>query len=141
MEQEKSSSQQQSAQEDFNKLMGSAKEATAGFELGKIFKGRIGNVQFLYYLVGAIIVGMVAGMVPLVNIIVGIALFVLSIGVGIRRWHDVGVTGWATLVFFIPLVGLLTALYLCWKHGDAGANKYGDAPDPKRPIFKAILNS
>jgi uncharacterized membrane protein YhaH (DUF805 family) len=131
----------QSAQEDLNKLMGSAKEAAAGFQLSKLFEGRIGNMQFLYYLVGAIIVGLVVGMIPLVNLIAGIALAVLSVGVGIRRWHDVGVTGWAALIFFVPFVGLLAALYLCWKHGEAKENQYGPVPDANSPFFHAVLNS
>lgn len=131
----------QSAQEDFNKLVGSAKEATEGFELHKLFKGRIGNVQFIYYVVGSFVLGLVLSMIPIVNILAGLALAVLGVGVGIRRWHDTGVTGWAVLVFFIPIVGLLAALYLMWKHGEAGKNQYGEAPDPKRPIFHAILNS
>lgn len=131
----------QSAQSDLNKVVGSAKEATEGFEFKKLFEGRIGNVQFLYYLIGSIILGLVLGMIPIINFLAGIVLAVLGIGVGIRRWHDVGVTGWATLIFFVPIVGLLTALYLAWKHGEQGANTYGPEPDPKRPIFKAILNS
>lgn len=131
----------QSAQEDFNKVVGSAKEATAGFELKKLFEGRIGNVQFIYYVAGSIVLGLVLGMIPLINLLAGLALAVLGVGVGIRRWHDVGVTGWAVLIFFVPIVGLLAVLYLMWKHGETGANKYGEAPDPKRPILKAILNS
>ena len=131
----------QSAQEDLNKLMGSAKEAAAGFTFSKLFEGRIGNMQFLYYLVGAIVVGLVAGIIPLVNLFVGIVLAVLSVGVGIRRWHDVGVTGWATPIFFVPFVGLLVALYLCWKHGEEKENQYGPVPDANRPFFHAVLNS
>jgi|GEM_PF-2087225 uncharacterized membrane protein YhaH (DUF805 family) len=131
----------QSAQEDFNKLVGSAKEATEGFQLHKLFEGRIGNVQFIYYVVGSIVLGLVLGMIPIINLLAGLALAVLGVGIGIRRWHDVGVTGWATLIFFVPVVGLLAVLYLMWKHGEQGANKYGEAPDPKRPLLKAILNS
>lgn len=131
----------QSAQDDLNKVFGSAKAATEGFEFKKLFEGRIGNVQFLYYLIGSIVLGLVLGMIPVINFLAGIVLAVLGIGVGIRRWHDVGVTGWAVLIFFIPIVGLLTALYLAWKHGEVGANKYGEAPDPHCPIFHAILNS
>jgi uncharacterized membrane protein YhaH (DUF805 family) len=131
----------QSAQEDLNKLMGSAKEAAAGFQFGKLFEGRIGNMQFLYYLVGALVIGMVTSMIPLVNLLVGLALVVVSIGVGIRRWHDVGVTGWASLIFLVPFVGLLAALYLCWKHGEAKENQYGPVPDANRPFFHAVLNS
>ncbi|MBM3272295.1 DUF805 domain-containing protein [Candidatus Kaiserbacteria bacterium] len=98
-------------------------------------------MQFLYFFLGAVVVGMVAGMIPLINMLVGIVLAVIGFGVGIRRFHDINVTGWAAVVFLVPFIGLLAALYLCWKHGDAGDNQYGSAPDPHRPILKAILNS
>ena len=131
----------QSAKADFEKVSSSAKEAVAGFKLNKLFEGRIGNMQFLYFVVGAFAVGLLTSFIPLVNILVGLALMVVGVGVGIRRWHDVGVTGWATLAFFVPIVGLLVVIYLCWKKGDEEGNVYGQVPDPSRPIFHAILNS
>jgi hypothetical protein len=39
------------------------------------------------------------------------------------------------------VLGLLGVIYLCWKHGDVGSNQYGGVPDPKRDVFKAILNT
>jgi uncharacterized membrane protein YhaH (DUF805 family) len=59
----------------------------------------------------------------------------------IRRFHDINMTGWATVALFIPVLGILGVIYLCWKHGDTGSNRFGDVPDPKRDVFKAILNT
>ncbi len=136
-----SSNTGQSAQADFQKVVGSAQAASKGFEFGKLFEGRIGNMHFLYFFVASLVLGLVLGMIPVIGWIVALALLVLAFGVGIRRFHDINVTGWAVLVFLIPIVGLLVALYLCWKHGDAGANQYGPAPDPNRDFFKAVLNT
>ena len=94
----------------------------------------VGRLSFVLLLVVALSV------VALLSL-VGIVLAVVSVGVGIRRWHDVGVTGWATLIFFVPFVGLLVALYLCWKHGETKENQYGPVPDANRPFFHAVLNS
>ena len=46
----------------------------------------------------------------------------------IRRWHDLGKSGWFTLLLLIPLVNLIVAIYLWVKKGDEGPNQYGDDP-------------
>ena len=53
---------------------------------------------------------------------------VASIMLVIRRWHDLGKSGWFTLVLIIPLVNLLVMLYLWFVRGTAGPNAYGDDP-------------
>ncbi len=131
----------QSAQADLNKLVGSAKEATHGFDFNKLFEGRIGHTYFLYFFISSFLIGFTLTMIPVIGWLISIALLVLGLGVGVRRFHDINVTGWAAVLLIIPPIGLFVALYLCWKHGDAGPNKYGEAPDPKRDFFKAILNT
>ena len=51
-----------------------------------------------------------------------------SLGVGVRRLHDVGRSGWWWLIAFIPIVGLLVLLYWAVSKGTDGPNEYG--PDP-----------
>ena len=54
----------------------------------------------------------------------------------IRRFHDMGQSGWLVLLFmllmFIPLIGLIAGLFqfiwLLFGGGTAGANKYGQDP-------------
>lgn len=82
------------------------------------------------------------GSIPILGWIVLIALVVFilahiipSIALSVRRFHDLGQTGWLVLVFavvgLIPLVGLLTAIgqivWFCLR-GTVGDNQYG--PDP-----------
>ncbi len=69
-----------------------------------------------------------------------LALFVLAhiiggLALSVRRFHDLGQTGWLVLVFLIggaiPLVGNLVSIgQLIWfaLPGNQGSNKYG--PDP-----------
>lgn len=58
-----------------------------------------------------------------------LAIAIPSIAVTVRRFHDIGKSGWWILTFFIPVVGQLVALVLmCWP-GAAGVNRYG--PDPR----------
>lgn len=47
----------------------------------------------------------------------------------VRRWHDIGKSGWHWCIRFIPIVGgIIVLIYMAMK-GEAGGNKYG--PDPK----------
>ncbi len=69
-------------------------------------------------------------------IIVYMLIFILpSISVSVRRWHDLGYTGWlfllSTLLGNIPLLGALVTIgniiWFCMP-GTVGPNKYGEDP-------------
>ena len=53
---------------------------------------------------------------------------VASIMLTIRRWHDLGQSGWFTLLGMIPFVNIFVAIYLCVKKGTDGPNAYGADP-------------
>ena len=71
---------------------------------------------------------LVMNLLSLVVFVLFIALGVATIMLVIRRWHDLGKSGWFTLLLFIPLVNLFVALYLWVKKGDEEPNEYGDDP-------------
>lgn len=48
-----------------------------------------------------------------------------------RRLHDTGLSGWITLIYLIPGIGLLIILGLCLVDSNEGDNKYG--PSEKYP--------
>ncbi len=131
----------QSAQADMQAAANRAKAATAGFKFDNLFLGRIDNMNYLFAVVGSIVLGFILGMIPIIGLLVSLVFLVIGLGVSARRFHDIGITGWASLALMIPFLGLLGVIFLCWKHGDAGSNAYGAAPDPKRDLFKAILNT
>ena len=58
-------------------------------------------------------------------------MVVLSVGTFmliIRRWHDLGKSGWLTLLMLIPLLNFLVLIFLWVKKGTDGPNAYGDDP-------------
>jgi len=57
--------------------------------------------------------------------IFGLAIFVPSLAVAVRRLHDVGKSGWWFLINFIPLLGAIYFLFLMSQAGEVGGNKYG----------------
>ena len=64
-------------------------------------------------------------LVPLILIVVlGVASFMLII----RRWHDLGKSGWLSLLMLIPLLNFFVLIFLWAKKGTDGPNTYGDDP-------------
>lgn len=66
--------------------------------------------------------------VSIVAAIYGLATLVPSVAACIRRLHDIGKTGWFTLLAFVPLANFYL-IYLLAQDGQRGGNAYG--ADPK----------
>ncbi len=131
----------QSLPNDLKHMADKAKSASQGFSFEKLFQGRVDRVNYMYAVIGSIVLALVLSMIQIIGFLISIALGVIGLGMTARRFRDTGVTGWATLVCLIPFAGFLVVIYLCWKEGDKGANAFGAVPDPKRDVFKAILNT
>ena len=65
----------------------------------------------------------------LLSSLFSLAVMVPGIAVGVRRLHDINASGWWYLLILIPLVNVVLVLFLLFKQGMAGANRFG--PDPK----------
>ncbi len=60
-----------------------------------------------------------------------LALFIPSLAVQVRRFHDQDKSGWFVLLGFIPYIGgLIVIVFMCLP-GTVGDNRFG--PDPKNP--------
>lgn len=70
-----------------------------------------------------------ASIVMLLIGVIGLALFIPSLAVTVRRLHDQDKSGWLVLVAFIPIVGGIILLVLMLLEGTQGPNRFG--PDPK----------
>lgn len=57
-----------------------------------------------------------------------VAVFLPSLGVGMRRMHDIGKSGWWILIGLIPIVGLIIMIVWCARDGEPGSNQYGVNP-------------
>jgi uncharacterized membrane protein YhaH (DUF805 family) len=103
---------------------------------------RIGRLRYLAYSVGLTLLSAVPFGIGwglwLVSPAVGgsafavieIALFVLSIGFGVRRLHDLDKSGWWMLLAIVPLVNLGLIIYLVFFPGSGGDNRFGEEPSP-----------
>jgi len=57
-----------------------------------------------------------------------LAMLLPNLGVGVRRLHDTGRSGWWWLIGLIPLIGLIVLIVFFATKGTEGDNAYG--PDP-----------
>jgi len=106
-----------------------------------VFGGRAGrteywmfvlfNMIFTYALMCIDVVVVVAsrGGVPFLTFLYMFAIFIPSLAVTVRRFHDTGKSGWWSFISIIPLLGTIVLMVLLAQPGQPGANKYG--PDPK----------
>ncbi|SRR5260370_27400929 len=104
----------------------------------RLFQGRVGRNYFTIYCIFASTI-----QVLLLSIIeqasqwdisqyfilaICFVLFVLILSLWVKRLHDVGRSGYWTLLLFLPLVNLLMFVYLVFAGGQKGVNKYGKKP-------------
>ena len=111
------------------------------------FNGRIGRLRYLAYGIGVNFLLMLI-MVPLAGAtafmggdpsssmigMLGIGIFyvltiVISVMFAKRRLNDLNRSGWWFLLFIIPIVNLLLAIYLIFFPGTNGSNNFGPAPE------------
>ena len=65
----------------------------------------------------------------ILNLIVALGLLLPSLGVSVRRLHDIGKSGWYLLFALIPVVGAIIVIIWHCKDSQPGENQYG--PNPK----------
>lgn len=58
-------------------------------------------------------------------------VFLPTLAVVIRRFHDVGKSGWNYFWFLLPIIGWIMILVWLCRDSERGANRFG--PDPKAP--------
>ena len=105
------------------------------------FSGRARRSEYWYFFLFGVIVSVVAGIIDgilgtrgaaggtgLVGAIASLALLLPGLGVGVRRLHDTGRSGWWLLIGLVPIVGWIILLVFFLQDSQA-ANQHG--PNPK----------
>ena len=69
--------------------------------------------------------------IHLVAALVWLMLGIASLSISVRRWHDIGRSGWWNLVALVPIIGPLGLwIMLAFVPGNDGPNRYGPKPSP-----------
>jgi len=124
------------------------------------FSGRLGRMRYVAYnlvmsmlmnlalipIMGATaFVGGAAGPESMGTVSVIVTLLVVAISLVFsvmfikRRLNDLNRSGWWMLLFLVPLVNLILAIYLLFFPGAEGANNFGPAPAPNSAGVKIIF--
>ena len=96
------------------------------------FEGRASRPEFWWFTLAYSIVNVILSIIPKVGTvlsgILALALLIPSIGVAVRRLHDINKSGWWMLIALIPIVGYIIFIIWVAKPSDNGENKYGPKP-------------
>lgn len=116
--------------------------------------GRIGRLRYLAYgmiataltvvvlgILSAIMIPMFASsgmsetMMIVMVAVLYLPLIVFSIIFMKRRLNDLDKSGWWQLLAYIPLIGIIFALYILFWPGTKGSNGYGQQPAKNSPML------
>lgn len=115
-------------------------EPAAGVAELRLFsaQGRIGRLRYLAYSTGAsllynllvmvmaFLLGAQSGLSSVILVAAVVALLGFNVITGIKRCHDMGISGWWCLTLILPVIVLA---WILWP-GSRGANDYGPPPPP-----------
>ncbi len=100
-----------------------------------LFEGRARRKEYwfysLFYAIFYIALAVVESFVGLQGILSGLfalALLLPTIGVLVRRLHDLDKSGWWALLLLVPLIGGLILFIFCCLKGTEGSNRFGEDP-------------
>lgn len=105
--------------------------------------GRLGRMRFVTYgLISAILIMMVGGiaaavLIPLnpvfsaaIYMAILLASMIYGISLYVRRLHDLGRSGWWSLLMMTPLLNLVLLIYVLFFPGTKGINQHGPRVKP-----------
>jgi uncharacterized membrane protein YhaH (DUF805 family) len=98
------------------------------------FNGRSGRQEFwMFFAINfgiAVVLNIIGAMLDLriLGSLYSLAVALPTLGVGARRLHDIGKSGWWQLIAIVPLIGIIVLIVFWAKEGDAGDNQFGANP-------------
>jgi len=110
------------------------------FQKYATFDGRARRKEFWYFTlmnmlmqIGLTVVDSVLGTITLTGIgvlgvLYNLAILIPSAAVSWRRMHDIGRSGWWSLITLLPLFGILIWLFWATRDSEAGNNEWGANP-------------
>jgi uncharacterized membrane protein YhaH (DUF805 family) len=105
------------------------------------FDGRANRAEFWWFTLFNFIVntilnvlGQASDLFWVIGVLYSLALLVPSIGVGIRRLHDINRSGWWLLIGLVPCVGFIVLIVFFATEGTRGPNQYGPQPGALAPM-------
>ncbi|MBJ7554088.1 DUF805 domain-containing protein [Marinomonas spartinae] len=115
------------------------------FKKYAVFSGRSSRKEFWYFVMGNMMVNLLLSLLFFVQSFLSKSLITLdqlmivvlvfnflilspTIGVSIRRLHDINRSGWFIFLNVIPVFGTLLLIFLLSLEGSIGDNRFGEDP-------------
>jgi uncharacterized membrane protein YhaH (DUF805 family) len=98
-----------------------------------VFDGRARRQEYWMFFLFSFIISLVVSVIgaiihiPALSALYSLAVLLPTIGVGIRRLHDTGRSGWWLLIGLTG-IGCLVLLYFAICDSDPNSNEYGPCP-------------
>ena len=87
------------------------------------FSGRARRSEYWWFC----LLNIILFIIPIVNIIWALIVFLPTIAACVRRLHDTGRSGWWFLLNFVPIANIVLLVFLLCD-SQPGANQYGENP-------------
>nr|WP_315229607.1 DUF805 domain-containing protein [uncultured Albidiferax sp.] len=107
-----------------------------------VFSGRAQRSEYWYFFLFYVLISLALGIADglagsynqhagmgLLGGIFSIGMLLPSLGVSVRRLHDIDRSGWWLLIALVPVVGAIVLLVFCVRDSQPGTNRFG--PNPK----------
>jgi len=111
-----------------------------------VFSGRASRPEYWYFVLFNLLVSIGLSMIDgvlgsfseeggvgLLSGLYALAVLLPTIGVSVRRLHDIGRSGWWVLIGLVPVIGTIVLLVFAVLDSQPGANEYG--PNPKTAVL------
>ena len=97
------------------------------------FKGRRNRKSYILFVLAVAVLSAISNIIfieiaPVLVLIIFIPLTIAQLAVTTQRLRDTDHTGWWVLLGFIPIINLILGLYLLFKKGTEGNNRFGSDP-------------
>ena len=94
-----------------------------------VFEGRAGREEFwMFSLINLLISIGLHFISGVLGGIYNLAVLLPSLGVGARRLHDTGRSGWWLLLLLVPVIGIIVLIVFWVQESRAGSNEHGPSP-------------
>ena len=94
------------------------------------FKGREGRKVFWLFTLNMVIINLILGLVfssaDILSSLISLAVLLPSLGLSVRRLHDINFSGWWVLLGLIPVVGVIALIVFACIPGTDGEYRYGN---------------
>src|SRR5687767_1473522 len=104
---------------------------TSGFQNYVNFSGRAIRSEYWYWILFTVLLVIVASIIDgalgigILGAIASLGTFLPSLGLAVRRLHDLDKSGWWFLLILIPLIGPIILLVWFCGRGTVGSNRFG----------------